>query len=645
MAQSFQFDLINAYSNNRSMYTEQIAAGNTLAQTLRLEIENISGSTINFDALGGDPGKGNYHFALFFRGGVLSTYSALNAGIKSGSDCRMSRAVAGGVVGSYYFYFIYDKPSLAQGKILSVDLQSFLAEDRNSDFVTELSLDFQNLTDSGGNPISTSAKSDLTVENSLVNRRLPLQFSFRDHDTVLNDGVAANSLTLMVANMSVPEDESLKAAGNIVFDQNSRVSIGFDVQLQGQTKDWALGTDDNIKNCQVGFPSGWAQKEQVTVTDEGKISWSFAPADPNSPITLGSLQEMVVTVTGIQTNLISGFTNLYFSYQNVPNYGNGEFRIPILKTPLVTRGNQVGIGKSPGVTLDINGKGDATIELSVNGRIESKGDYGGIWTGPGKFVGANFNNLGLNNNGFHLEIEPGGKTWINHDLEVKGSLTADGAATMQSSLTVNGATTLNNSLTVTGASALNSLTVSNHATVGNGSNNGADVQFSVNGRLESTGNAGGIWVGTGRFMGANGNNIGLFNNGFNLELEPGGKTLVHQGLEVSGDLKVNNNLAFNTAPILYKVISIGSTDEGNHNEYFAQNMGVSANDYVGIVAGYFITGWDTRDTRNKHDVYMYVDDSGGTGTLWFSAQFPADQQGITLKAYLIFIPKAWTRGF
>lgn len=447
--QYFSFDLINAYSGDQVMYTQQAAIGDKVAQTLNLEVKNTSDSAIEFVPLNDTPSKKHHHFELFFRQDILSSYSIANAAAKPGSGFRMSKADKGLFGGTYSFYIIIDQQTWEAGAngILSLPIEGLLAKDRKASGLTSVDLKGRNLL-SQEKPIKSAElkeKSPISIQNNLINRLLPLQFSFRDHNTILNENSATNTLTLSVVNLATAQDASLKSAGDIVFSKNSRIKIGLEAQTASTSRSWALATEAELRACSITFPTGWTQQDmEPTLDSQGQLIWTFAP---QQDIKMNSLDEFIITISNLKTSLAAGYSDLSFYYSDVVNYGNGKFLVPILKTPLITRGEKVGIGvENPGYNLDVGGRGDAHTEMRVNGRIISEGGAGGLWVDSeaSKFVGADgADKIGLWADNWRLtasksgEVNVPGTFSVNGETRLANKLSVDKDAVVSGSLSVN----------------------------------------------------------------------------------------------------------------------------------------------------------------------------------------------------------------
>ncbi len=663
MQQYIKFDLINSYSNNRLLYTEQIALHNELASRLKLEIKNVSDKDITLKQINGTPDKENHHFRLFFPANILSKYS-FNHYKAAASDSLTTSILQKGLMPNTYQLFLICKQSeWKAGGILTINLDNFLAADQNSTTNRMVHLEGCNLQNAD-QPISNDAlkvTSELTIKNNLINRLLPLHFTFEDHDTVLNNDAIGSDLTLLAINMATVADKSLADAENIVFTTDSRVSVSFDIELSNNSRPSALAKEGSVSDTHVTFPDGWVQDSESVIDATGKIGWTFKPSEKT---TLTSLSKLVVQITGIKTDLPAGYASIYFSYQDVPNYGSGQFAIPVLKTPLITRGHQVGIGLKPSTTLDIGGKGTDNIELTVNGRIMSKGTSGGMWLDADRrtFIGSNGDNgirLYLDNDDC-LTVDKSGNTTIARQLTVDGESTLNKSLVVKENLTVDKNLSVEENVTINGKLAI-------------GDSGDDTIELTVDGRLMSKGKSPGMWFGEDKsmFIGAYDNTtLALWNNNaFRMTIQNNGNINMSNDLSVAGKLTTNSDLTFNgrllhqnKAPIEAQsfVLKLGEgiqyakhEDKPKQLRYSVGSVCATTNrhasDYVGIVAGYNILNWDVYEHNRSAFSIRIAPDTVGNGILWVFVDLPVDQWNVKpltqITVDCVFINKALVQSF
>ncbi len=167
----------------------------------------------------------------------------------------------------------------------------------------------------------------------------------------------------------------------------------------------------------------------------------------------------------------------------------------------------VGVGTlAPAAKLDVQGVGGTNIDLNVNGRLRSNNPTGGLWITDDRFIGggSGFVGFGGNANNWWLAVLNSGDVGI-------------GTTTPDARLDVQG--------------------------VG-----GTNVDLNVGGRLRSNNPNGGLWIADGSFVGGfanqNGNQIGFYNGGWQVAVQPNGNVGIGTStasarLEVAGNLKVS----------------------------------------------------------------------------------------------------------
>jgi hypothetical protein len=152
----------------------------------------------------------------------------------------------------------------------------------------------------------------------------------------------------------------------------------------------------------------------------------------------------------------------------------------------------------PAARLEIGGTGGTTVDLLVNGRIRSNSNDGGLWVADKRFVGG----VGADKIGFFTS-----DAW-RLTVDGKGSVgIGTGTATPAAKLEVKGG-------------------------------GGTSIDLLVNGRIKSSAEDGGLWVGDDRFVGGigsgtNAGKIGVWNgNDWRMTVDADGNVGVGTGLAV-----------------------------------------------------------------------------------------------------------------
>jgi len=205
-------------------------------------------------------------------------------------------------------------------------------------------------------------------------KTLPLQVDFAAGNAVINDGTATNSLELLIANKNWPSN-------NLSLSPDSEFVISFEMG----DKEAAVATTAQVKNISIiGIGSNsnnWNVNWNVQhVTNS--TEWTVKPKSGISQLASG--EAIKLNITNLVTGNSSGAGYLYVRYKNIPNYPDGQFVVPLEKTPLLYRDKrvgtttpavyekQVGIGiNNPSAKLHVNGniRLSEKIENGEDGRI------------------------------------------------------------------------------------------------------------------------------------------------------------------------------------------------------------------------------------------------------------------------------------
>lgn len=171
----------------------------------------------------------------------------------------------------------------------------------------------------------------------------------------------------------------------------------------------ASGTSMNNATYRVYPVGGFATYRSGTVTtaSASTVARYFCPTAVSS------------VATGGGSANVSGTKN-YVSKFGTPS--------SLVNSQIFDSGTAVGIGTAvPTAKLEVAGAGDSTVELKVNGRIQSAGASGGMWVSAaadstGRFVGSNGTDVGLYNTGWRFTVSPAGQVKIPYGSPTAGKV-------------------------------------------------------------------------------------------------------------------------------------------------------------------------------------------------------------------------------
>jgi hypothetical protein len=420
-------------------------------RNLNLELRNTSTQAIQLsNGQNARASEANHHFALRFRPGTLSD-SSLKLLINSQERAKILKQTdaqwdlyfpptlpAANEASTLYLFYKGSSKSFQPDEIRRLTLQRMSAAPGSGARGTQVELIPRQLTAAGGDatPITGSRAQYVHITNHQGKKNVPLHVGFVGGNSVLNDGETQNKLTLRVSNVSKKGELALTSMSD---RKPSKFIVSFDVELQGQDKEWALVKSAAAQNVKVRVDKNVrGGKNEIKPGSPGPTSpaasfvaslpvnplYSGADADaqevkvsgdvreieaegingetPEWPITfdkavrLDAGEHIQIEITGIVSSLPSGHANLYLRYENIPGYWDGQFVCAVEKGPVVYKEKEgergkgrVGIGTAePIEKLEVAG---SIVADSLT--VARANDRGGVFFAkPGDFNHVIYNN-------------------------------------------------------------------------------------------------------------------------------------------------------------------------------------------------------------------------------------------------------------
>ncbi len=348
LAYPLDFNLYEGDNQESVIFVEN----DTKGEELVFDIKNNTEQAITLPAKSGAVSQNNYHFELRFRPDTLSPKSLQQLTLNPQSNWSMSSPVtqADGIVS---LYFLTTNATLSANEVVTLTFQNVSASAAGGARTTRVEFLCPEFTYQGETLTHYYREKNLSVIDHRGKKNIPLHVSFVGSNRILNDGTTPNNLTLRIVN--VLKDKSIPLIPDSKGDQASKFIISFDVQEEGQNKDWALGTTSQV----AGISIKYKRKEISNSGQQGESpEWVILFNDQPS---IEPDQDIQVELSGIVSSLASGQPNLYIRYENIPGYWDGTFICTIEKSPILfdERG-KVGMGITPG-TEQLKVKGDTAI--------------------------------------------------------------------------------------------------------------------------------------------------------------------------------------------------------------------------------------------------------------------------------------------
>jgi Concanavalin A-like lectin/glucanases superfamily len=320
--QLLDFQLLDE-NNNNAVYI----ANHDERLNLYLQVTNVSSQGLVLapqDKV--QPGEGNSHFELEFHPGVLTEISLDSLGADSAGWTLASATDSDGSL--RIFLLSQTERTIDPGKNLLVGMSYASAASPGSDRSTQVEMKYNLLHFAGEQtPLSGSQSSPLQVIDLRGQINIPLHLGFAGSDTVLNLGAQyPNTLILELSNASM--GKSLAFQPEEGSEAVTRLILSTDVQPPEQNRDWALGT---LSEVMALVPDIDDARWKKAVNEQGETpEWIFTPTEL---VQLQPGEMLRLTLNNIISSLPSGSANLYLRYEHIPGYRNGQFVLPVKKSP------------------------------------------------------------------------------------------------------------------------------------------------------------------------------------------------------------------------------------------------------------------------------------------------------------------------
>jgi hypothetical protein len=348
-------------SDDHDRHLMYIDDDTTRDNQIKIGLHNVSGRTICFLNGGSAAASAeNHHFELRFQPGTLAanTVDRLRAAApahkaevfveeNAGWDVAFMGQTGARRYESLFFLYNGSERNLEVDELRHLHLRHINASPtggaRNTNIELRTSL-LAYAEDAGQTPIVGYQSQSLHIVNHSGSEQAPLHVGFLGSNTILNDGEVheGNNLSIRVTNIAKPETNQQppvirlnKDAAGGANPYDTRFIITFDIQYDDNNlMEWALGTQNdleeiNIKvtgigNEQIDEPF---RKEEVGET----LIWTYTV---NKNYDLAAGEHIRIDISGIKTSHPNGPTNLYFQYENIPGYWDGQVVCEIEKNQL-----------------------------------------------------------------------------------------------------------------------------------------------------------------------------------------------------------------------------------------------------------------------------------------------------------------------
>ena len=312
-------------------------------QTLRLEISNRSPREIAINATKPDAETGA-RLELRFRPGALAAIALKEVQLdpQSQKDWDLGAPQENT---DYVGLPLTSKKSfiLRTGESRNLLLQNLSAAAAGGSRGSQVELNFQGLLYPGETePLQGARRQHINIAALRGLQRIPLHVGFIGSGTVLNDGSTPNALGFRITNIQHEDALVLRPRG---LDDPGRFILSFEVELEGESKEWALASKSQAEAVEVSVYGSQRDIDidwDVRQDDEAeRPTWYLTPPEGFS---LAAGDHVRVNLTNLVTSLPDGAAYLSLRHENIPGFFDGNFVVEAMKGPLVVRGKNVGIG-------------------------------------------------------------------------------------------------------------------------------------------------------------------------------------------------------------------------------------------------------------------------------------------------------------
>jgi len=170
----------------------------------------------------------------------------------------------------------------------------------------------------------------LNIINRQGKANIPLHVGFVGSNTVLNDGVTSNELTLRISNLQ-KEPLSLEGGNGspqfrIYFDfEDQSAGKGeelkqHELKIDGWEQEWAIASLTNAKNIEIkGRDLDDEAAWKISVPDlQVQPYWLLEPEYRDGKRTLYGKETVEFSINNLVSDAPDGFANLYVEYKNIP---------------------------------------------------------------------------------------------------------------------------------------------------------------------------------------------------------------------------------------------------------------------------------------------------------------------------------------
>ncbi len=312
-------------------------------EPLEVSLTNPGDKPVTFKSFSA-PSADDFHVQLRFRRNVIAPNVLRALQSPAGVIIDGWQYAAGTTADGREDYLSFVKqddraPTLDKGAAWRIQVPNFSAAAQGGARNTRIQVRYRTEPQDPGSVVR-----HMEVQSHLGLKTIPLIARFRGSNTILNNGTTSNELTIEVV--------CLNDTGSVRLDDASKFELIVDDDLL------TIGS-----SLEAVSKANWLEAQHEDGIGHSTIAFKVKTPEGRTPAPMEVTRDQPLSfeLSDWVTNKPSGMYNILLRYENIPGYWDGAWVLPVQFSPLLLRGDQIGIGTiEPSADLEIrrDRKGD-----------------------------------------------------------------------------------------------------------------------------------------------------------------------------------------------------------------------------------------------------------------------------------------------